>query len=129
MKLTEFRKLIREEIRNVLGEQILTDIPNNHPLKKDVESVFNTTFAPYCFKFDQREDLVGINIDYLSDDTGIDPNKVTSLVRGVIRKKPADYMEIKMERGGGSWPEKYKKAYPSLEELDPDYYMVVKLRI
>jgi hypothetical protein len=129
MKKSELQQIIREEIRNVLGEQILTDIPNNHPLKKDVESVFNTTFAPYCFKFDQREDLVGINIDYLSDDTGIDPNKVTSLVRGVIRKKPADYMEIKMERGGDSWPEKYKKAYPSLEELDPDYYMVVKLRI
>jgi hypothetical protein len=128
MKKSELQQII-EEIRNFLGEQILTNIPNNHPLKKDVESVFNTTFAPYCFKFDRREDLVGINIDYLSDDTGIDPNKVTSLVRGVIRKKPADYMEIKMERGGGSWPEKYKKAYPSLEELDPDYYMVVKLRI
>ena len=128
MKKSEFRKLIREEVRKVIKESALTDIPTTHPLKKDVERVFNTTFEPYCFKFDQREDLVGINISYLSDDTGIDPNKVTSLVRGMIRKNPADYMEIKMEKGGGDWPEKYIKAYPSLEELDPDSYMVVKLR-
>jgi hypothetical protein len=112
-----------------LNESNLVNIPNNHPLKKDVESVFDTIFEPYVFKLDEKNDLVGINIDYLSDDTGIDPNKVTSLVRGMIRKNPADYMEIKMEKGGGIWPEKYEKAYPSLEELDPDYYMVVKLRV
>jgi hypothetical protein len=129
MKLQELRNLIREEVRKVLKESALTDIPTTHPLKKDVERVFNTTFEPYCFKFDQREDLVGINISYLSDDTGIDPNKVTSLVRGMIRKNPANYMEIKMEKDSGDWPEKYIKAYPSLEELDPDYYMVVKLRM
>jgi hypothetical protein len=129
MKLQELRNLIREEVRKVLKESALTDIPTTHPLKKDVERVLNTTFEPYCFKFDQREDLVGINISYLSDDTGIDPNKVTSLVRGMIRKNTADYMEIKPEKGGGIWPEKYEKAYPSLEELDPDYYMVVKLRM
>jgi hypothetical protein len=112
-----------------LNESNLVNIPNNHPFKKDVESVFDTIFEPYVFKLDEKNDLVGINIDYLSDDTGIDPNKVTSLVRGMIRKNPADYMEIKMEKGGGIWPEKYEKAYPSLEELDPDYYMVVKLRV
>ena len=112
-----------------LNESNLVNIPNNHPLKKDVESVFSTIFEPYVFKLDEKNDLVGINIDYLSDDTGIDPNKVTSLVRGMIRKNPSDYMEIKMEKGGGLWPEKYEKAYPSLEELDPDYYMVVKLRV
>jgi hypothetical protein len=128
MKKSEFRQLIREEVRKVLSERTLVDIPTTHPLKKDVERALNTTFEPYCFKFDQQEDLVGINISYLSDDTGIDPNKVTSLVRGMIRKNPADYMEIKMEKGG-IWPEKYIKAYPSLEELDPDYYMVVKLRV
>ena len=128
MKKSQLQQIIREEIAKVLNESNLVDIPQNHPLKKDVESVFGTTFEPYCFKLDQREDLVGINISYLSDDTGIDPNKVTSLVRGMIRKNPADYMEIKMEQGSGLWPEKYEKAYPSLEELDPDYYMVVKLR-
>lgn len=115
-----------ESVNEGIGTN-LEDMPNNHPLKKDVESVFGTTFEPYCFKFDKKEDLVGINIDYLSGDTGIDPNKVTSLVRGMIRKNPSKYIEIKMERGGGMWPEKYKKAYPSLKELDPDYYMVVKL--
>jgi hypothetical protein len=129
MKIAELRQIIKEEIKRVINESTLVDIHNNHPLKKDVESVFDTTFEPYCFKFDKKEDLVGINISYLSDDTGIDPNKVTSLIRGMIRKNPADYMEIKMERGGGVWPEKYEKAYPSLEELDPDYYMVVKLRL
>lgn len=112
-----------------LNESNLVNISNNHPLKKDVESVFSTIFEPYVFKLDEKNDLVGINIDYLSDDTGIDPNKVTSLVRGMIRKNPSDYMEIKMEKGGGVWPEKYKKAYPSLEELNPDYYMVIKLRV
>jgi hypothetical protein len=129
MKKSELRQIIKEEIGKVLKESILEDIPNNHPLKKDVESVFGTTFEPYVFKLDQKNNLVGINIDYLSGDTSIDPNKVTSLVRGIIRKKPADYTEIKMEKGGGMWPEKYKKAYPSLEKLDPDYYMVVKLRL
>ena len=112
MKVSELRQIIKEEVSKALNEATLVDIPNNHPLKKDVESVFGTTFEPYCFKFDKKEDLVGININYLSDDTGIDPNKVTSLVRGM----------------SGMWPEKYEKAYPSLEELDPDYYMVVKLR-
>jgi hypothetical protein len=132
MKKSELIQIIKEEIKKVkkvLKESTLEDIPSNHPLKKDVESVFGTIFEPYVFKLDKKNDLVGINIDYLSDDTGIDPNKVTSLVRGMIRKNPADYMEIKMEKGGGMWPEKYEKAYPSLEKLDPDYYMVVKLRL
>ena len=131
MKKSELKQIIKEEIKKVkkvLKESTLEDIPSNHPLKKDVESVFGTIFEPYVFKLDKKNDLVGINIDYLSADTGIDPNKVTSLVRGMIRKNPADYMEIKMEKGGGMWPEKYEKAYPSLEKLDPDYYMVVKLR-
>ena len=129
MKKSELQQIIKEEIRKVLKESTLTDIPSNHPLKKDIERVFGTTFEPYCFKFDQLEDLVGINIDYLSDDTGIDPNKITSLVRGMVRKNPSKYSEIQMEKGGGLWPEKYKKAYPSLKELDPDYYMVVKLKV
>jgi len=129
MKKSELKQLIKEEISKVLNENTLVNIPENHPLKKDVENILSTTFEPYCFKLDQREDLVGINISCLSDDTDIDPNKITSLVRGMIRKNPADYMEIKMEKGGGIWPEKYKKAYPSLEKLDPDYYMVVKLRV
>ena len=114
---------------STLNESTLVDIPKDHKLKKDVENIFDEQFGSYIFKFDKREDLVGINIEYLSDDTGIDPNKVTSLVRGMIRKNPSDYIEIKTERDSGDYAEKYKKAYPNLEELDPDYYIVVKLRL
>ena len=114
---------------STLNESTLVDIPKDHKLKKDVENIFDEQFGSYIFKFDKREDLVGINIEYLSDDTGIDPNKVISLVRGMIRKNPSDYIEIKTERDSGDYAEKYKKAYPNLEELDPDYYMVVKLKV
>jgi len=128
MKIQELKHIIREEIRKVLNEGNLVDISDDHYLKKDVENIFGTTFEPYIFKFDEKNNLVGINTEYLSGDTGIDPNKVTSWVRGMIRRNPTDYMEIKMEEGGGMWPEKYKKVYPSLEDLDPDYYIVVKLK-
>ena len=129
MKKIELRQIIKEEISKVLKESTLIDIPSNHTLKKDVEKIFDTTFGSYFFKFDKKENLVGINTSYLSDDTGIDSNKVISLVRGMIRKNPTDYMEIKMDKGSGMWPKKYEKAYPSLEKLDTDYYMVVKLRL
>ena len=125
-----FKEFIAES-KNTLptNESTLVDIPKDHKLKKDVENIFDEQFGSYIFKFDKQEDLVGINIEYLSDDTGIDPNKVISLVRGMIRKNPSDYIEIKTERDSGDYAEKYKKAYPNLEELDPDYYMVVKLRV
>ena len=125
-----FKEFIGES-KNTLptNESALVDIPKDHKLKKDVENIFDEQFGSYIFKFDKQEDLVGINIEYLSDDTGIDPNKVISLVRGMIRKNPSDYIEIKTERDSGDYAEKYKKAYPNLEELDPDYYMVVKLRV
>ena len=69
---------------STLNESTLVDIPKDHKLKKDVENIFDEQFGSYIFKFDKRENLVGINIEYLSDDTGIDPNKVISLVRGMI---------------------------------------------
>jgi len=122
------RRYFGDEIQQVINESTLIDISDNHPLKRDVEGVFGVTFAAYCFKLDRINNLVGINISYLSDDTLIDPNKVTSLVRGIIRENPLKYNEIKTERGGGGWPEKYEKIYPSLEALDPDYYIVVKLK-
>jgi hypothetical protein len=116
------------KMMEILNENELQYIPENHPLKKDIENIFDTTLDSGNFKFDEKDNLVGVNINYLSSDTGIDPNRITSLVRGVIRKNPSKYSEIKMEKGGGLWPEKYKKIYPSLEKLDPDYYMVVKLK-
>jgi hypothetical protein len=116
------------KMMQILNENELQNIPENHPLKKDIENIFDTTLESYSFKLDEKNNLAGINIDYISGDTGIDPNKITSLVRGMIRKNPSKYSEIKMEKGGGLWPEKYKKAYPSLEELDPDSYIVVKLK-
>jgi hypothetical protein len=132
IRMNQLANIITEgqarKMMEILNENELQNIPENHPLKKDIENIFDTTLESYSFKLDEKNDLVGINIDYLSDDTGIDPNKVTSLVRGMIRKNPSKYSEIKMEKGGGIWPEKYEKAYPSLEELDPDYYMVVKLK-
>ena len=109
-------------------ETVTIEKIESHPLKKDIENIFDITLDSGNFKFDEKDNLVGVNIDYLSSDTGIDPNRITSLVRGVIRKNPSKYSEIKMEKGGGLWPEKYKKIYPSLEKLDPDYYMVVKLK-
>jgi hypothetical protein len=116
------------KMMEILNENELQYIPENHPLKRDIENIFDTTLDSGNFKFDEKDNLVGVNINYLSSDTGIDPNRITSLVRGVIRKNPSKYSEIKMEKGGGLWPEKYKKIYPSLEKLDPDYYMVVKLK-
>jgi hypothetical protein len=116
------------KMMEILTENELQNIPENHPLKKDIENIFDTTLESYSFKLDEKNKLAGNNIDNISGDTGIDPNKITSLVRGMIRKNPSKYSEIKMEKGGGLWPEKYKKAYSSLEELDPDSYIVVKLK-
>ena len=30
-----------------------------------------------------------------------------------------------MAKGGGLWPEEYKRRYPSLEKMDPDSWMVL----
>jgi hypothetical protein len=132
IRMNQLANIITEDqarkMMEILNENELQYIPENHPLKKDIENIFDTTLDSGNFKFDEKDNLVGVNIDYLSSDTGIDPNRITSLVRGVIRKNPSKYSEIKMEKGGGLWPEKYKKIYPSLEKLDPDYYMIVKLK-
>ena len=134
MKKSELKQIIKEEISKVLlegdfyNEDNLVNIPKDHPLKKDVENIFGETFGEYSFKLDEKDNLVGISIEDISDGAGLDPNEVISLVRGMIRKNPSNYMEIKTERDSGDYAEKYKKAYPNLEEFNPDYYMVVKLK-
>lgn len=129
MKKSELKQLIREEISKILKESNLDNIPNDNSLKKDIENLFGLDILPhYNFKFDKVNNLVGVNIDYLSDDTRIDPNKLTSIIRGLVRKNSAKYSEIKPESGGGWWTDKYLRMYPSLDEMDPDIYMAIKIK-
>lgn len=131
MKKTELKQLIKEEINKVLKESSsiyeLVNISKDHQLKKDVENIFDEQLSASIFKFDKQYNLVGIDTEALSDDIGVNPNKVVSLLRGMIKKNTSKYKEIKPEKYESMWSDSDLKIYPNLEDLDPDYYIVVKL--
>ena len=110
------------KLKDILKENALQDI------KKDVERLFDISFEPHIFKFNSKDNLIGINIEYLSSDTSMDPNDIVSAIRGLIRKNSSKYSEIKMAKGGGLWPKKLSAKYSSLEKMDPDSWMVIKIK-